>query len=73
MGNYPVKNVNECRQIASWNKANGAVGYMYRTENHPQSQYKNTCVVRTKNGPKLTNDVYHISGCFDGLDDKCEK
>lgn len=60
-GLIPVKNVNQCRQIAQWNEG---IGYHYRNENHPQ--YPNTCAIKAEMGSgELEAINEHQSGCVD--------
>jgi hypothetical protein len=67
----PVKNIDQCRQIAKWN---GGLGYLYRNENHPY--YPHTCAIRTAMGSgNVAQEDSHKMGCVDtskNVDNNCE-
>ena len=65
----PIKanSISECRAIA---KKHGFIGTAYRTSDHPQDQYKNSCffyhaIDSSFTGSSESKDVGHKSGCTD--------
>jgi len=47
-GAIPVQNVEQCRQIAEWNKEKNIVAFNYREKTHPNKNFRNTCELLTE-------------------------
>jgi hypothetical protein len=72
-GEFQTLNPNDCVTKA---KEIGALSWGYRTANHPEAPYKNTCFFLSNFDAGFTGnaeDTAHISGCTNGksLSNKC--